>query len=170
VQSPLHCFYGGYRCGRVTAGEVNVDDSQVLSRFGVDPMRCEYCRARAGLLRRVCSTCTKVVAVIDRSGGEVGLAQLVDLFANEGLSRDQVDRVLDAEIGNRPTIRDRLTSNMVNALMRGLGMPGRQSPEDVQKVRSAVASGQGSNDTEAVHAAARQLRNGAHDRVSGGQR
>ncbi|HTY54562.1 MAG TPA: hypothetical protein VMB26_05155 [Candidatus Binataceae bacterium] len=131
-------------------------------------MRCEYCDARAGLLRRICSTCAKVVTVIDRTGGEVGLAQLVDLFANEGLSREQVDRVLDAEIGNRPTIRDRLTSNMVNALMRGLGMPGRQSPEDVQKVRSAAASGQSTNDTEAFHAAARQLRNGAHDRISGG--
>jgi len=107
-------------------------------------MRCEYCGARAGLLRRTCATCAKVIAVIDKSGGEVGLAELVDLFASEGLTREQVDCVLDAELGDQPTIRDRLTSNMVNALMRGLGMPGRQSPEDVRKVRANAASGQGS--------------------------
>ena len=74
----------------------------------------------------------------------VGLAQLVDLFAAEGLTREQVDRVLDAEIGGQPTIRDRLTSNMANALMQGLGMPGRQSPEEVRRVRVAASAGEGS--------------------------
>jgi hypothetical protein len=54
-----------------------------------------------------------------------------------------VDRVLDAEVGDQPTIRDRLTSHMANALMQGLGMPGRQSPEDVRRVRLTAASGAG---------------------------
>jgi hypothetical protein len=103
-------------------------------------MRCVYCQQRAGLMRRVCSTCVKVVTIVDRAGGEVGLPGLVDIFVAEGLMREQVDRVLDAQVGSNPTIRDRLTSQMTNALMRGLGMPGRQSPEDVMKVRLAVNS------------------------------
>ncbi|HEV2171371.1 MAG TPA: hypothetical protein VGR40_10505, partial [Candidatus Binatus sp.] len=61
----------------------------------------------------------------------------------EGLTRVLVDVVLDAEVGGQPTLRDRLTSNMANTLMRGLGMPGRQSPEDVQRVRTAVRLGGG---------------------------
>lgn len=105
-------------------------------------MKCEFCRKRAGFLSRVCSVCAKVVAIVERTAGQVGLAQLVDIFAAEGLTREQVDQVLDAENGGRPTIRDRLTSNMVNTLMRGLGMPGRQSPGDVRRVRSAAASQQ----------------------------
>lgn len=68
---------------------------------------------------------------------------LVDLFAAAGLTRPQVDRVLDAQVGNGPTIRDRLTSEMTNALMRGLGMPGRQSPDDVRRVRLAMREGGG---------------------------
>jgi len=68
---------------------------------------------------------------------------LVELFAAEGLTREQVDRVLDAQVGAAPTVRDRLTSDMTNALMRGLGMPGRQSPEDVQRVRVTMQSGAG---------------------------
>jgi len=32
---------------------------------------------------------------------------------------------------------------MTNVLMRNLGMPGRQSPEDVMKVRTAMRSGGG---------------------------
>ena len=130
-------------------------------------MKCDFCGVRAGLLRRICLTCAKVVAVVDKTGGQVGLAELVDVFASEGLTQAQVDRVLDAEVGDRPTIRDHLTSNMVNALMRGLGMPGRQSPEDVRKVRSAAASAERS-DLDAGTADSGHLRNGAHDRVSGG--
>src|SRR5260370_38869918 len=106
-------------------------------------MRCIYCHERAGFLRKVCTPCAKVVAIVDRAGGEVGLAGLVDIFVAEGLTREQVDVVLDAQVGDAPTIRDRLTSNMTNVLMRNLGMPGRQSPEDVMKVRTAMRTGSG---------------------------
>jgi hypothetical protein len=106
-------------------------------------MRCVYCSQRAGIIRRVCTPCAKVVAIVDRAGGEVGLAGLVDIFVAEGLTREQVDVVLDAQVGAEPTIRDQLTSKMTNVLMRNLGMPGRQSPEDVMKVRTAMRSGGG---------------------------
>jgi hypothetical protein len=102
-------------------------------------MRCAYCRARAGFMRRVCSTCARVVEIVNRSAGQIGFQALVDIFKAEGFSRDQVDLVLDAHVNSAaPTIRDRLTSEMTNALMRGLGMPGRQSPEDVMRVREGM--------------------------------
>lgn len=106
-------------------------------------MRCVYCSKRAGFLRRVCTPCAKVVAIVERAGGEVGMIGMVDIFVAEGLTREQVDVVLDAQVGDGPTIRDRLTSSMTNVLMRNLGMPGRQSPEDVMKVRTAMRSGGG---------------------------
>ena len=106
-------------------------------------MRCVYCSTRAGLFRKVCGVCTRVVAVVEKAAGRVGLGEMVDLFAAEGLTREQVDLVLDAHVGGKPTLRDRLTSEMANALMRGLGMPGRQSPEDVRRVRLAMESGNG---------------------------
>lgn len=107
------------------------------------PMKCQYCRQSAGFLKRVCVPCAKVAAIVERAGGEVGLAGLVDIFIAEGLSREQVDVVLDAQIGEQPTLRDLLTSNMTNALMRNLGMPGRQSPQDVMRVRTAMREGGG---------------------------
>lgn len=106
-------------------------------------MRCLYCSQRAGLFKRTCAVCAHVVNVVDRAGAEVGPVGLVDIFAAEGLRREQVDRVLDAEIGGAPTLRDRMTSQMANLLMRNLGMPGRQSPEDVRRVRLNVAAGAG---------------------------
>lgn len=106
-------------------------------------MRCLYCSQRAGLLKRTCAVCAHVVDVVERAGAEVGLIGLVDIFAAEGLRREQVDRVLDAEIGGNPTLRDRMTSQMANLLMRSLGMPGRQSPEDVRRVRLNIAAGAG---------------------------
>ena len=101
-------------------------------------MRCVYCRGRAGLLRRVCPICARVIEIVDRSGGQIGFQALVDIFKTEGLTKEQVDSVLDAQVGSSPTIRDRLTSQMTNSLMRGLGMPGRQSPEDVMRVRQGM--------------------------------
>lgn len=94
-------------------------------------------------MRRICPTCAKVVEIVDRAAGHVGLATIVDIFKAEGLTREQVDCVLDAKLGSTPTLRDRMTSETANALMRGLGMPGRQSPEDVKKIRESMQSGAG---------------------------
>ncbi len=94
-------------------------------------------------MRRICLACARVVEIVDRTAGHVGLATMVDLFKAEGLTRERVDCVLDAQLGSAPTIRDRLTSETANALMRGLGMPGRQSPEDVKKIRESMQSGEG---------------------------
>jgi hypothetical protein len=106
-------------------------------------MRCLYCRRWAGLIRRTCPVCGKVISIVERSGGTVGLVGLVDIFVSEGLTQEQVDRVLDAQVGAEPTLRDRLTSELTNVLMRGLGMPGRQSPEDVRRIRGSMRAGSG---------------------------
>ncbi len=78
---------------------------------------------------------------MEEAGPTVGLVGLVDLFKAESLTREQVDRVLDAQVGDEPTLRDRLTSDIANLLMRSLGMPGRQSPQDVRQVRLSLAAG-----------------------------
>ena len=104
-------------------------------------MRCAYCQTRAGIFRKVCSACARIVAIVEASAGRLGWTELIDAFAREGFAKREVDRVLDAEIGNAPTLRDRLTSHMANELMKSLGMPGRQSPEDVRHVRTSVARG-----------------------------
>jgi hypothetical protein len=114
---------------------------------GRAPMRCLYCSQRAGIFRSTCAICAHVINVVDRAGAEVGLVGLVDIFAAEGLRREQVDRVLDAEIAGNPTLRDRMTAQMANLLMRSLGMPGRQSPEDVRRVRLNMAVGTGEVET-----------------------
>jgi hypothetical protein len=77
---------------------------------------------------------------VEGAAGRLGWTELVDQFADEGFTRAQVDRVLDGEIDGAPTLRDRLTSRMANELMRGLGMPGRQSAQDVRRVRIELES------------------------------
>src|SRR5262245_12027884 len=47
--------------------------------FDERPMRCIYCRKRAGLMRRVCEPCGRVVAVVERAGGDAALPPLPDL-------------------------------------------------------------------------------------------
>jgi hypothetical protein len=105
-------------------------------------MRCAYCKDKAGILRKVCSSCERIVAIVEASAGRLGWTELIDAFAGEGFTKREVDRVLDAEILGAPTLRDRLTSRMANELMKSLGMPGRQSPEDVRRVRIGLALGE----------------------------
>jgi hypothetical protein len=116
------------------------------SGAGVPPalifiMRCAYCRVRAGILRTVCPQCADIITIIEESAGRVGWTELIDLFAEKGFTKAEVDRVLDADTNGSPTLRDQLTSRMANELMRSLGMPGRQSPEDVRRVRLGLARG-----------------------------
>jgi hypothetical protein len=103
-------------------------------------MHCIYCRARAGILRKVCPICVQVVEVVRGSVGQAGWTELIDTFVAKGLTKADVDRVLDAEIHEDPSLRDWLTSRMANELMRSLGMPGRQTPEDVRRVRLGLAT------------------------------
>src|SRR5260370_39260665 len=104
-------------------------------------MRCVYCHARAGLFRKVCVVCTRVVAVVEKAAGRVGLGEMVELFAAEGLTRELVDHVLDAHIGGKAPLRDRLPAEEANALRRGGRMPGGPSAEDVRRGRLAVECG-----------------------------
>jgi hypothetical protein len=91
-------------------------------------------------LRKTCARCAAIIAIIEESAGRVGWTELIDIFAGKGLTKVEVDRVLDTEIDVAPTLRDQLTSRMANELMKSLGMPGRQSPEDVRRVRLGLAS------------------------------
>ena len=95
------------------------------------------------MLKKICPVCVRVITIVEISAGRLGWTGLVDQFVAEGLSKAQVDRVLDTEVAGRPALRDQLTSTMANVVMRGLGMPGRQSPEDVQRIRHNAASGAG---------------------------
>jgi hypothetical protein len=103
-------------------------------------MRCIYCESKAGILRKICLSCAEIINVIEESAGRVGWTELIDNFVAKGFTKVEVDLVLDTEINGAPTLRDRLTSRMANELMRSLGMPGRQSPEDVRRVRLGLAS------------------------------
>lgn len=87
------------------------------------------------MLARTCAVCAKVLRVVDKIGAESGISALADGFIAEGLTLAQVEQVLDAEPGGEPSLRDRLTAEMTNALMRNLGIPGRQTPEDVRRIR-----------------------------------
>ena len=61
-------------------------------------MRCLYCRQWAGLIRRTCPVCARIIRIVEQAGPAVGLVGLVDIFAAEGLTREQVDASLRYQI------------------------------------------------------------------------
>src|SRR5262249_37850243 len=99
---PLHRFFVGNETSSCKT-ILPMSDSNPVLAWVRTAMRCSYCKRPAGLLRRICVKCARVVAIVDRAAGRVGWTELVDLFAAEGLKREDVDTVLDAEVAGAPT-------------------------------------------------------------------
>lgn len=104
-------------------------------------MRCRSCREPAGLLKRLCDDCARLLAIYAEHRGEVGLSQLLDLFIATGIPRAKIEAVLTSDPDGRGALRDRITADMANRLLAAMGIAPRQSAEDVRRLRSRGGGG-----------------------------
>ena len=86
-------------------------------------------------MRRQCNDCGVLLDAYARSGGELGLSQLVDRFIATGVARGKIEAVLSADPEGRGSIRDRVTADMANRLLADMGVTPRQTAADVRRLR-----------------------------------
>jgi hypothetical protein len=101
-------------------------------------MRCRLCRAPAGFLRRRCRTC-RALWRLYRDNRGAPLQVLLALFADAGASEAQVRSFLQADPDGAGVIEDRIAADMANQLFAALGSTGRQTPEQVRRLRARGA-------------------------------
>ncbi len=96
---------------------------------------CTYCGEGAGIWARVCRECRRLEEQARAYGGQVGFSELLDRLEETGVPPDKIMRFLKANPDGRGSVRDRLTADMTNELLKIMGINERQTPDDVERIR-----------------------------------
>lgn len=99
---------------------------------------CVYCGERAGLFASACRECKRLLARVNELRGKVGYGQFLDGLEETGVSREKIVRFLHADPDGKGSIQDQVTAEMTTELMRVMGISGRQTAQEVKRIRTMV--------------------------------
>ena len=100
--------------------------------------KCVYCGAAAGLFRRVCADCKKLLARVQELRGKVSYGQFLDGLEQTGVERDKILLFLKADPDGKGSIQDQVTAEMTSELMKVMGISGQQTAGEVKRIRDVV--------------------------------
>ena len=100
--------------------------------------QCVYCGDRARLFGRVCADCKKLLARVDELRGKVSFGQFLDGLEQTGVAREKLVKFLHADPDGKGSIQDQVTAEMTTELMNVMGISGRQTAQDVKRIRTSV--------------------------------
>jgi hypothetical protein len=101
--------------------------------------RCVYCGDRRAFWSRACSDCKKLLARVEALRGKVGYGEFLDGLEATGVAKEKIIVFLKADPDGKGSIQDQVTAEMTTELMKVMGMPGRQTPEEVKRIRDFAA-------------------------------
>ena len=97
--------------------------------------RCDYCGERGGFWSRICKDCKKLLARVHELRGRVGYGEFLDELERTGVSKEKIMVFLKADPDGKGSIQDQVTAEMASELMKVMGLKGRQTPEEVKRIR-----------------------------------
>ncbi len=97
--------------------------------------RCAYCNDSAGLWSTICKECKKLLARVEELRGRVGYGEFLSGLEQTGVSPNKIMVFLKADPDGKGSIQDQVTADMANELLTVMGIPERQKPEDVKRIR-----------------------------------
>ena len=100
--------------------------------------QCVYCGERAGLWGRVCADCKKLLARVEELRGRVGYGEFLDGLERTGVAREKILTFLKADPDGTGSVQDQVTAEMTSDLMKVMGIAGRQSAQEVKRIRSTI--------------------------------
>jgi hypothetical protein len=100
--------------------------------------KCVYCGERAGLFGRCCADCKKLLARVTELRGKVSYGQFLDGLEQTGIDKEKILRFLQADPDGTGSIQDQVTAEMTSALMQVMGISGRQTAQEVKRIRDIV--------------------------------
>ena len=106
---------------------------------------CVYCGEKAGIWARICKECGRLEEQARAYGGQVGFTELLDRLEETGVPPEKIMRFLRANPDGRGSVRDRLTADMTNDLLKVMGINERQTPDDVERIRKSGEKAPGSD-------------------------
>src|ERR1044071_547104 len=100
---------------------------------------CIYCGESSGLLSRVCRDCKKLLTRVQELRGHVGFGEFLDGLEKTGVPKEKIVRFLTADPDGKGSIQDQVTAEMTTELMKVMGISGRQSADEVKRIRDTLA-------------------------------
>lgn len=101
--------------------------------------RCAYCGESAGLMSRMCRDCKRLMARVDELRGRVGYGEFLDSLERTGVAKEKIMVFLTADPDGKGSVQDQITAEMTTELMQIMGIAGRQTPQEVKKIRDSVS-------------------------------
>lgn len=87
----------------------------------------------------VCQDCRKLMARVDELRGRVGYGEFLDGLERTGVTKEKILIFLKADPFGNGSVQDQITAEMTTDLMRVMGIAGRQTPQEVKKIRDFVS-------------------------------
>jgi len=107
---------------------------------------CQYCQEKAGLFRRICRDCNKMLETLKGLSGGFSFRELLDRLMETKASNEKIERFLEADIQGMGSIRDMITARMTNQLAHTMGQPTDMEPKKVKLIREAEKKNPTPND------------------------
>jgi hypothetical protein len=100
--------------------------------------KCVYCGERAGFFGRVCGDCKRLLARVEELRGKVSYGQFLDGLEETGVDKEKILVFLKADPDGKGSVQDQVTAEMTTELMNIMGISGRQTADEVKRIRKVV--------------------------------
>jgi hypothetical protein len=87
----------------------------------------------------VCGDCKTLMARVQELRGRVGYGEFLDGLEQTGVAKEKIMVFLKADPDGTGSIQDQVTAEMTTELMKVMGISGRQTAEEVKRIRGNVA-------------------------------
>ena len=100
--------------------------------------QCVYCGERSGLWARACTDCKKLLARVEELRGRVGYGEFLDGLERTGVAKEKILVFLKADPHGTGSVQDQVTAEMTSELMKVMGIAGRQTAQEVKRIRGSI--------------------------------
>ena len=100
--------------------------------------RCLYCAQRIRFWTKLCPDCKKLLAKVGELRGGSGYGQFLAGLEETGVAKEKIVAFLQADPDGKGSVQDRITAEMASELMVVMGLKGKQTAEDVKKIRDSI--------------------------------
>jgi hypothetical protein len=87
----------------------------------------------------MCADCKKLLACVHEVKGRVSYGEFLDSLERTGVAKEKIMVFLKADPDGKGSIQDQVTAEMTTELMKVMGISGRQTAEEVKRIRDTVA-------------------------------
>ncbi len=78
------------------------------------------------------------MACVQELRGRVGYGEFLEGLERTGVAKEKIITFLKADPEGKGSVQDQVTAEMTTELMKVMGISGRQTPDEVKRIRESV--------------------------------